>query len=107
LVAIPSIIDIIVVNRHIETKTAPIAIGFAPCLDNRNTIRPIKTINISQRNHALANIRGIFLFILTRDNTISKNAPLGQRFLHQNINLNTDSVKRLAIIVITKNPSNG
>jgi hypothetical protein len=94
----PKIIEIVVVNMHIPTNTEPMASKFPPVWTSLKTIKAINKTNTNQRNHCFTRILGINLFRLTFDNTISRNAPLGQRFQHQYLPFKKDNGRKKAII---------
>jgi hypothetical protein len=83
----PRMIAIIVVIRHILTKTKPTATGFLGETTSCKTKKAIKAARNSHLNQVLRKILGIFLRRLNLLNIKSKNAPLGQRCEHQNLPL--------------------
>jgi hypothetical protein len=101
-VSTPKIIAITVVKRHAPTKTEPIKIGFPPVLMIRNIINTINKTNISKRKCRNAKILGTGLLGLSLEITISRNAPLGHKFQHQNLPIKKDNPKKKAIIPTTK-----
>jgi len=84
---IPRITAIIVVIRHILTKTKPIAVGLLGEAISCKTKKAIKAARNNHLNQVLRKILGIFLRRLNLLNIKSKNAPLGQRCEHQNLPL--------------------
>jgi hypothetical protein len=103
----PKIIEIIVVNKHIKTKTEPIKTISPPALTIRKTKKLIKAANISHLNHCFRKTFGTGFLQLIFDMAISKKAPLGHKFQHQYRPLKKDRIKKNAIIATTKYPSIG
>jgi hypothetical protein len=64
----------------------------------------MKKIKTDKQNHLLESIRGKGLLRLAFDNTMSKNAPLGQRFLHQYLPSKKDNTSKNTIMATTKYP---
>jgi len=98
----PKIIEIIVVIKHITTKTEPMAIKLPLLIVMRNIKKLTNIISTNQRNHCFAKILGKGLLRLSIDNIISKKAPRGQRFQHQYRPLKNERTKRKNIMAITK-----
>ena len=100
-VATPRTIEMIVVIRHIETKTAPIAKRLPPARTMRYIKNPINEISINHLNHFVGKNFGKDLFLLAFDRTISKKAPLGHKCPHQYLPLKADRVRKKIIMART------
>ena len=79
----PRMIAMRVVITQIETKIAPMAIGFAPDRISRYTNKAIKNQKNDQRNTGCDMKRGAGLFTVALLMTMSRNAPRGHQFQHQ------------------------
>jgi hypothetical protein len=90
-----------------DTNIEPMTIIFPPLRKIRKARKLINKTNTSQRNHFFVKTRGGILFRLNFDITISRNAPLGQKFQHQYLPLKKERTKRIAIMATTKYPSMG
>ena len=99
--------EMMVVIKHIPTKTAPMIIRLPPERIIRTTRKLISNTSIAQRNQFFAKNLGTGLFALAFDMTISRNAPLGHKFQHQYLALKNESTRKKAIIPTTKYPRRG
>jgi len=102
LVSIPSRIEIAVVKRHIPTKTVPTIIKSPWPLIRRNIKNIINETKIAKRKCRFVKIAGTGLLRLTFDITISRKAPLGQKFQHQNLPLKKANTEKKAAIAATR-----
>ena len=98
----PTTIAINEVIIHMLTNIAPIVRMSFPLCKMRNNKNPINRKNRPHLKIGFVKNLETGLFILNLGITISRNAPLGQRFQHQNLLLKKDKTKRNAIIPTTK-----